>query len=86
MAKKLFRVDWFHDGSPQFEYIIANTESEASEKFPPTDLAVRLVTFEEEDAYMAGFEDGHDVGVVEERLSRISQEDWVDIEDRFSDD
>jgi len=86
MAKKLFRVDWFADGTPQFEYVIANTEAEVVEEFQLNDLSIRPVTFEEEDAYMAGFEDGHDVGVVEERLKAVSGEDWVSIEDKFSDD
>lgn len=86
MAKKLFRVDWFDDGTPQFEYVIANTETEVAEEFQLNNLSIRPVTFKEEDAYMAGFEDGHDVGVVEERLKGVSGEDWVSIEDRFSDD
>ena len=65
MAKKLFRVDWFHDGSPQFEYVIATTEAEVAEEFFLDDMAIRLVTFEEEEAFTAGFNHGALVGARE---------------------
>jgi hypothetical protein len=76
LTKKVYRVDWkysdeeFGEGS-DYAFISAESEVAAMEGLEGTDFMARLATREEAEAYVAGFDDGFDMGTVEERMKHF---------------
>jgi superfamily I DNA/RNA helicase len=62
-------------------YIAATSESEATSDLFGTDFKVREANIEEIEAYVRGYEDGYDSGVVSERLSNTANHKSVSVED-----
>lgn len=74
--KKLYRVDWKYIDldkgvDEDYAYIGASSAIEATFGIPGTDFKIREASKEEMEAYVAGYEDGYDIGVVNTRLSAI---------------
>jgi hypothetical protein len=87
-TKKLYRVDWRHttDIVPgqffdEYMFVAATSEVEATSDLFGTDFRVREATIEEIEAYVRGYEDGYDSGVVTERLHSIDDSHSVSIDD-----
>ena len=77
--KKLYRVDFTYDeieedGQVAFRsdviFIGAENELDAVKELQGLDFLIREATMEETEAYVRGYEDGHDVAVVKQRLER----------------
>jgi hypothetical protein len=73
--KKLYRVDWRHTTPvipgqvfDEYMFVAATSELEATADLFGTDFKVREATIEEIEAYVRGYEDGYDSGIVTERL------------------
>jgi hypothetical protein len=86
--KKLYRIDWRHTEKmfnnqtfDEYMYIAATSESEATSDLFGTDFKVREATIEEIEAYVRGYEDGYDSGVVTERLSKTERGSNISIDD-----
>ena len=86
--KKLYRVDWRHTEEmfnnqtfDEYMYIAATSEDKATEELFGTDFKVREASIEEIEAYVRGYEDGYDSGVVSERLSSTANHKSVSVED-----
>jgi hypothetical protein len=62
-------------------YIAATSEDKATEELFGTDFKVREASIEEIEAYVRGYEDGYDSGVVSERLSNTANHKSVSVED-----
>ena len=82
--QKLYRVDWkqstdiipgqFFD---EYSYIAATSETEAIKDLYGTDFKVREATIEEMEAYVRGYEDGYDSGVLTERIRIVETSEEV---------
>jgi hypothetical protein len=86
--KKLYRVDWKHtsDLAPgqvfdEYLFVPAASELEATEDLFGTDFKIREANIEEIEAYVRGYEDGYDIGIVTERLQNADPDGSVKIED-----
>lgn len=79
-SKKLYRVDWkFIDldkgVDEDYAYVGASTPEEATHGIDGTDFTVREASKEEIEAYVAGYEDGYDIALINERLKDFDFED-----------
>jgi hypothetical protein len=86
--KKLYRVDWRHTDAlalgqvfDEYMFVAAQSELEATSDLFGTDFRVREATIEEIEAYVRGYEDGYDSGVVTERLHTFDSSKTVTVED-----
>jgi hypothetical protein len=77
--KKLYRIDFTYDeveedGQVAFRsdvvFIGAESELDAIKELRGLDFLIREATLEETEAYVRGYEDGHDVAVVKQRLDK----------------
>lgn len=83
---KLYRVDWkYIDLSSgvdeDYAYIGAASPTEAIQGIPGTDFIVREATKEEMEAYVAGYDDGYDIAVINLRLEDLDLGAAIPIED-----
>lgn len=85
--KKLYRVDWSYvdpddsDTYQDYAYIGATTAIEATEGIYGTDFIVREASLPEIEAYVAGYEDGHEIATVNELLKEISRQELADLQE-----
>ncbi len=86
--KKLYRVDWKHttDLAPgqifdEYLYVAATSEIDATKELYGTDFRIREASIEEIEAYVRGYEDGYDIGVVTEKLHNADPESKINIDD-----
>lgn len=83
---KLYRVDWKYVDldkgvDEDYAYIGAATPIDATNGIPGTDFVVREATREEMEAYVAGYEDGYDIAIINTRLEDLDAGLEIDIED-----
>lgn len=83
---KLYRVDWKYIDldsgvDEDYAYIGAATPLDATNGIPGTDFVVREATREEMEAYVAGYEDGYDIAVINLRLEDLDLGAAIPIED-----
>ena len=76
--KKLFRIEWTEaplfageDSFRHVEFRAATSWQELIQDWPGTDIKIREASFEETEAYMAGYEDGYDVATVKYKLEQL---------------
>jgi hypothetical protein len=86
--KKLYRVDWKHtsDLAPgqvfdEYLFVPAASELEATADLHGTDFRIREASIEEIEAYVRGYEDGYDIGIVTERLKDLNETKSASLED-----
>ena len=86
--KKLYRVDWKHttDLAPgqvfdEYLFVAATSETDAVKELYGTDFKIREASIEEIEAYVRGYEDGYDIGIVTERLKDSERSGHISIED-----
>jgi hypothetical protein len=86
--KKLYRVDWKHtsDLAPgqvfdEYLFVPAASELEATTDLHGTDFRIREASIEEIEAYVRGYEDGYDIGIVTERLKDLNETKSASLED-----
>lgn len=86
-SKKLYRVDWkFIDldkgVDEDYAYIGAVSPEDAIYGIEGTDFKVREATKEEIEAYVAGYEDGYDIALINERFRDmdLDKEEMFDLD------
>lgn len=83
---KLYRIDWkYIDLSSgideDYAYVGAASPTDAINGIPGTDFVVREATKEEIEAYVAGYEDGYDIAIINTRLEDLDLGAAIPIED-----
>lgn len=75
--RKMYKVNWKIDNPDPdlvesgYLFAAANSELEAIEGMEGTDFTIREATYEEAEAYVAGYEDGYDNAIVADRLNGL---------------
>jgi hypothetical protein len=75
--RKMYKVTWkIGNPDPELEesgylFVAANTELEAIENMEGTDFSVREASYDEAEAYVAGYEDGYDNAIIADRLNTL---------------
>jgi len=73
----MYKVNWRVVDQEQsidesgYMFVAAESELEATEGIPGTDFTIREASYEEAEAYVAGYEDGYDNAIVADRLNSM---------------
>jgi hypothetical protein len=65
----------------EYLFVPAASELEATADLHGTDFRIREASIEEIEAYVRGYEDGYDIGIVTERLKDLNETKSASLED-----